>query len=256
MEKYIIPNLKNACIVLKHLSKQGHGVTIKDVTNELSIPRTTVLRILTTLKSEGMVYESNGSYTLGVALIGLGLNAMNQLDLQALARPVLAELSKTTQETSHLAILSGHNTLIQDVFDSPHPVRAASRPGAIAPLYCSSTGKLFLAHLLSEQIDEIYKDLPIIPLTANTARTVAQIKENVKNTLETGYGLDDEEYSLGVRCLAAPITNIHGEVVAAIGITASITTFTKKKLPTVAKQVKAAALEISKRLGATENVKA
>lgn len=251
MQKYIIPNLKNACRVLKYLGESETGETIGTITSDLEVPRTTVLRILTTLVSEEFVSLKEKKYSLGGSMIQLGITAMNSLDLQSLARPILEELSIDAQETSHLAVPTGYNTLIQDVVDSPNPVRASSRPGAIAPLHCSSTGKLFLAYKFAEKVDEIYATTPISVLTDKTASTVDQIKSNIKKTLETGCGLDDEEYAIGVRCIAAPIYNAQGDVVAAIGITASTSTFTKKRISTMSKKVKLAASKVSVLLGSS-----
>jgi len=251
MEKYIIPNLKNACRVLKYLADTESGEVIGTITKDLKIPRTTVLRILTTLQSEELVSLNDKKYTLGGAMVHLGINAMNSQDLQSLAQPILKELSIDAQETSHLAVPSGYNTLIQDVVDSPNPVRASSRPGAIAPLHCSSTGKVFLAYKFAEKVEEIYATTPICVLTDKTASTLEQIQKNIEETLVTGCGLDDEEYAMGVRCIAAPIYNAQNEVIAAIGITASTSTFTKKRISVMSKKVQKAASKVSALLGCT-----
>ena len=210
-----------------------------------------MLRILTTLQSEELITLDDKKYSLGGAMIHLGINAMNSLDLQSLARPILKELSIDAQETSHLALLTGYNTLIQDVVDSPNPVRASSQPGAIAPLHCSSTGKVFLAYKLTGKVDEIYTTTPIAVLTDKTASTLDQIKKNIQETLATGCGLDDEEYAIGVRCIAAPIYNAQNDVVAAIGVTASTSTFTKKRISVMSKKVKLAASKVSTQLGSS-----
>ena len=247
-EKYIIPNLKNACQVLKYLSSKEDGASIAEVTREMGLPRTSVLRILTTLQSENMVQLEGKKFSLGSSLVRLGLLAMNNLNIQTIARPVLEELTQETLETSHLAILAKDHTLIQDVCESPRPVHAASSPGAIAPLHCSSTGKVFLAYVLRERVDEIYQNIEIEQKTEKTVKTVTEIKNGIDETLAKGYGIDDEEFSLGVRCLAAPITDASGNVIAAIGITASTATFIKKKIPAFSKLVKEAAAKVSQQL--------
>lgn len=248
-EKYIIPNLKNSCIVLKYLASASSGNSIAEIQTKLNIPHTTLLRILTTLRSEDMVALKEKRYFLGNALIQLGIKAMDNLDLKKLAEPELHILTKKTQETAHIAVLSGTSTLIVHVQESPHPVSAASQSGATAPLHCSSTGKVFMAYILKNEIEELL-NFPLKPRTKKTLTTIDEIKKDIKKTIKQGYGYDNEEYAEGVRCLAAPIKDAHGEVIAAIGITAGTATFTEKRKKFISEKVKDAAEKISGMLGA------
>ena len=248
MQPYLIPNLKNACRVLKHLAQEPQGETMRPLSETLEIPRTTLLRILTTLESEGLVGRKEKNYVLGNQLIHLGLRAMDNLELKEVARPILRELSEITRETSHLAVLSGQKTLIVDVYTSPNPVSATSQPGSLAAVHCSSTGKVFLAYLLRDQVEDHF-EFPLEARTGKTITTAAALKRDIEQTLKQGYGLDDEEYNPGVRCLAAPVRNAYGEVIAAIGITGGTASFTAKKVPSVAAHVIQSAENISRLLG-------
>ena len=249
MDKYIIPNLRNACRVLKLLSEERSGKTLAAVTRELEIPRTTALRILTTLHAEDMVASVGKDYVLGTALIQLGLRALESVDVRTVAIPVLRDLSNETRETSHLAALSGDKALLLEVCDSPHPVRVASRPGTLADIHCSATGKIFLAFQIVD-LREFLRDKTLRSRAPNTMTTLEELEEAVLEIRENGYAVDEEEYSEGVRCLAAPVRNSLGNVVAAVGITASTATFTKRRIKPVAGTVVAAANRISVALGA------
>lgn len=248
MTKYIIPNLRNACRVLRLLSEQGAGLPLAEITRRLEIPRTTALRIVTTLSVEGMVEQAGKSFVLGPSLIQLGTRALENLDLRTIAIPVLRELSQRTQETAHLAVPTGDKALLLEVCDSPLPVRVASRPGTLADIHCSATGKVFLS-FCHEDLAAFLQDKELIRRTENTKTTLAQLLIETERTRERGYAVDEEEYSLGVRCLAAPIRNSFGKVIAAVGITASASSFTKRLIPSVARDVTTAALTISKTLG-------
>src|SRR5690606_28037452 len=107
------------------------------------------------------------------------------------------------------------------VQDSPHPLRAASRPGFLADLHCSSTGKTFLAFLHQDRLSELYKTAKLNKRTAHTLTTLNEIRRETELIRKRGYSLDDEEFNLGVRCLAAPVYSADGTVAAAIGITAA-----------------------------------
>jgi IclR family acetate operon transcriptional repressor len=248
-ERYVIPNLRNACRILKLLGRQPDGLKAAELARALGLPVTTTLRIMTTLHLEGLARKTDGRFALGPALIQLGTAALDGVELRALAQPVLQRLSVATDETAHLAIPAENRSLIVAVQDSPHPLRAASRPGFTAELHCSSTGKTFLAFLHADRLDELYRDARLTKRTPRTLVTLAALKREIALTRKRGYGFDDEEFSRGVRCLAAPVRGADGTVLAAIGITAATVRFTKDRVPEIAAAVKSAAAELSVMLG-------
>lgn len=248
LERYVIPNLRNACRILKALGRTPDGAKAADLARELGVPVTTTLRIMATLQLEGLVRKHEGRYELGPVLISLGNASLAGTELRDLAQPVLEKLTATTGETSHVAVPCDDRPLIVAVQDSPHPLRAASRPGFLADLHCSSSGKVFLAHLFRERLASLFPTPPPRH-TARTPVTLAEIRKDAELTLKRGYGLDDEEYYDGVRCLAAPVRSSDGVVVAAIGITASTVRFTRERIPEMARHVQAAAAELSSLIG-------
>jgi IclR family acetate operon transcriptional repressor len=248
-ERYVIPNLRNACRILKLLGQHPEGLKAADVARNLRIPVTTTLRIMTTLHLEGFVRKEEGRYELGPVLIQLGNAALAGTEIRELALPLLRRLTAETDETSHVAIPCDERALIVAVQDSPHPLRAASRPGFLAELHCSSTGKLFLAHLYRDKISEIVADTRPTRRTPATLTTINELKRDTELTLKRGYSLDNEEFNPGVRCLARPVFSADGKVAAAIGITASTVRFTKERIPEMARKVGAVAAELSRLLG-------
>ena len=141
-ERYVIPNLRNACRILKSLEQHPDGLKAADLARTLQIPVTTTLRIMTTLHREGFARKVEGRYELGPVLIQLGHAALAGTEIREQALPVLRELTESTDETSHVAIPCDERALIVAVQDSAHPLRAASgrrlattppRPAAEAP---------------------------------------------------------------------------------------------------------------------------
>ena len=251
-ERYVIPNLRNACRILKLMARHPNGIKAADLARDLRIPVTTTLRIMTTLCLEELARKVEGRFELGPLLIQLGNAALAGTEIRELAQPLLLRLTETTDETSHLAIPCDDRALIVAVQDSPHPLRAASRPGFLAELYCSSTGKSLLAFLHYPRLEDIVGQTPLPKRTVHTLTTVAEIRREIELTRKRGYSLDDEEFHLGVRCLAAPVHSSDGKVVAAIGITAATVRFSKDRIPEMAVAVKAAAADLSRLLGYTE----
>ncbi len=252
-ERYVIPNLRNACRILKLLGSNADGFKVADLARKLSIPITTTLRIMTTLHLENLVRKNGTHYELGPVLIQLGNASLAGTEIRTTALPVLERLTAKVAETAHLAIPCDNRSLIVAVQDSPHPLRAASRPGFLAELYCSSTGKTFLAFLHYARLDELIGTGPLAKRTARTLTTRADLRREIEATRKRGYSLDNEEFHSGVRCLAAPVYQSDGTVAAAIGITAATVRFPRERIPEMAVAVKAAAAELSRLLGYTEH---
>ena len=251
-ERYVIPNLRNACRILKVLGRHPDGLKAADLARDLKIPVTTTLRIMTTLCLEGLARKVDGRFELGPVLIQLGNAALAGTEIRDLALPLLQKLTGLTDETAHLAIPCDDRALIVAVQDSPHPLRAASRPGFLAELHCSSTGKVFLAFVHRERIAELIAESAPTKRTPLTQTTVAAIRKEAELTRKRGFSLDNEEFNPGVRCLAAPVYGSTGQVVAAIGITAATVRFTEARVPEIAAKVRSVAAELSRLMGHAE----
>ncbi|KMT63887.1 IclR family transcriptional regulator [Catenovulum maritimum] len=244
MNDYLIPNLKNACKILVMLSENDQGLTASEIETQLDMPHTTVFRILKTLIHEQMASKQGRFYFAGNSLLHIGLQMVSTNKLRDKAVPVLHELAKATGFSAHLAVPSGYNSLIIEVCDSPTPTKIASRQGTLAPLHCSSTGKIFLAHMYDKKIQDIYDEIGFVKRTDKTLLTVEAVKEEIKKVVAIGYAMDEREYANEVRCLAAPIYDYRGNPIAAIGITAHITEFTPDLIESVARQVKEAGTKL------------
>jgi DNA-binding IclR family transcriptional regulator len=253
MNQYTIPNLVKAVAILKLLSLHPEGLSAVYIEKQVEVPRTTAFRILKTLLSIGMVKKQGNTYVAGPGLAEIGLNTLNQLQIRQLAVPILQELTEETESTAHLAVPSGDRSLIVEVCDSPHPIRAASRAGAGVSMHCSATGKVFLSYLYADCLVEHLQETSLEARTANTLVNIADIQQMTYEVRKNGYAIDDREYHDDIRCLAAPVFNLNDQVIAAIGIIAPIAHFQKTKIPTVSKAVMGAARRLSSMLGASKS---
>ena len=252
LERYVIPNLRNACRTLKLLRGHPGGLKSSEIARLLGIPVTTTMRITATLQIEGLVQKGDGRYALGPVLIHLGNAALAGTDIRKLALPLLEKLTLQTSETSHLAIPCNERSLVIAVQDSPHPLRAASPAGFLADLHCSATGKIFLSYIFSEQFVKFHEAEPPYRHTAHTLTKRADLEHEIEVTRKRGYSIDNEECHTGVRCIAAPIFASDGKVLAAIGVTAAAVRMPEKRIPEVAAKVRAIAMEASRLLGYSE----
>ena len=224
-------------------------MSTSEIAAELNIPRTSVFRIMKTLEEEKMVLAIGKNYVTGHRLINLGLQVISQIPERQLSVPILQELTKITEESAHFAILSGAHALLIEVCDSPHSLRVASRPGTLADMHCSGSGKCMLAYAAPDALEVLLDRITFTQHTARSHKNKESLRPDLVEIRRRGYALDDVEYHDHVRAIYAPAFNAQGQVIGAIGITAVLSRFPKSRVPEVAQQVIAAANQLSKQLG-------
>lgn len=249
MPEYVIPNLINAGRVLKLLASEA-SLTALQISRTLDIPRTTVMRIANSLVKEGILEsDAHNAYTLGPALIYLGMRAMDGVDLAGLAKPLLRQLATQTGETAHLAMLSDDKSLLMEVCQSPLPIRAGAPAGTLADLHCSATGKVFLAWNFRDRLEAFFAHTAPLQRTDRTIVTAERMEKEVALILKRGYAVDEEEFYDGIRCVAVPVFNSRGHVFIALGITGVTQRLTRSRVAECVAQLRGAAAQLSEALG-------
>jgi len=249
MNNYLIPNLVKACEVLSALAERPDGISSAEVEALVDVPRTTAFRILKTLGSEGMAEKRGKLFFSGASLVQIGLNSLRSMEIRSLSIPLLSRLAAQADFTAHLAIPNGWQSLILEVHDSPHPVRVASRPGATVPLYCSSTGKIFLAFRYEHELEKYFAMTSLKKNTNNTIITLSEMQIEAERIRRNDFSVDNQEFHEDIWCLASPVRDSGGRVVAAIGVTGPATQADGQKKTDICTHVKKAAKELSSKLG-------
>src|SRR3954465_10385369 len=181
------------------------------------IPRATAFRLLSTLEQSGFLAKEHGAYQLGIKCFVLGNIVAGGLDLRETAHPHLVALRDETRETTQIAILDHWHVVYLERVLSPLPVGfMRARSGAILPAYCTGLGKTMMAFRPEAEVAAWAATQKFTPLTPRTITTAKRLLKELSLIRERGYGLDEEEREKGVCCVAAPIRNHTGEVVAAI----------------------------------------
>lgn len=247
---YTIPALQRGIRVIEAAVSEEKGLSAAEFEALLDIPKTTLFRILRTLEKAGWLEKRGERYSAGFRIIQAGMLALSKIELRKRALPYLDRLSRETGETSHLGLLSGKRVLIAEVCDGPRHIKIASRPGSLTLPHCSSVGKVMLAYTHEGELEDFFEGLPLEKRTENTITELSRLKEELKTVRERGYALDNAEYYPDVRCLAAPVRDAFGKVIAAVGVTATTMSFKKSMIGAVAARVMGIADEISRNLGA------
>lgn len=194
-------------------------VSLAELASRTSMVKSSVFRILYTLGQLGYAEkDSEGRYSLTSRWENLSVGVQPTRELITLSAPLMSDLLSRFRETVNLGVLDGGDVLYVHVLESPHAFRLAAHAGMRSPLYSTSLGKCLLSRLPAEKVDAILKKNPIQTLTPHTVHDAAALRRELGRARTRGYAVDNGEDSSGARCVAAPILNAAGEVIAAISI--------------------------------------
>jgi len=248
---YPIKALDKALSVLEILLQKRSAMNMTELSKKLGLYPSTIHRILDTLKHWGYVEQDSHTqkYQLGLKALELGMAKLHQMDLAREATPYLKELVKQCNETVHLGVLEGGEVLYLAKEESSQTIRMISYVGKRAPLHCTGLGKVLLAYLPAEERKKILGEKVLPRLTENTITDKRELEKELNKVREQGFALDREENEKDVRCVAAPIRNYQGEVIAALSISSPIFRLDKNRQNDLKKALIETSKNISKKLG-------
>ncbi|MGB9799960.1 MAG: IclR family transcriptional regulator [Thermanaerothrix sp.] len=217
--RYNVRVLDRAINILLTLA-DGKPRTLQEVSDAISLSPSTTFRLLATLSCYKFVQkDALGRYSLGLTCLELARAYYESNDLRKVALPELEALRDEVKETVHLAILEGTEVVYLEKLPGLHAIGLmGSRVGGRAPAYCTGLGKVLLAHLKAEEIEDFLRKQPLAPFTEKTITNPETLKCELEQIRKMGYALDRGEHEAEVRCVAVPIFDMHGAVVAAISI--------------------------------------
>jgi DNA-binding IclR family transcriptional regulator len=238
--------------VLEYFVQRGSrqkSVAFVEVAGAVPFARTTVHRILYSLEKLGYVEkdETKSHYRLADKFFDLTGPAIHFRRLQSVAKSVMQNLLLRFGETINLGVLDdGHVTYIE-VLQSPSALRIAAIPGERNPVHCTSLGKAMLAFLPEAEVEAILEQHPMVRRTPRTITQKKHFLEHLASIRERAVALDMEENLTGVICVAAPIFDQAGRVIAGISLSGPATRM-ELKLPQVQEEVRNSAITLSRML--------
>jgi len=243
--------LDRACDILEMISLEKDGLGVTEIGNRLSLHKSTVHRILSSLAERGYVENSQnkGIYKIGLKLIEISSVYLNSIELKTEARPYLWELMTELNQPTHLAILDGIDAVYIDKVDVMNNIRLYSQIGRRIPAYCSALGKCLLSGLSDGELENVIHRINFEKITEHTIRNPEELLMQIRAVKTAGWAVDDEEHDTGIRCIAAPVFDYRGKVIAAVSVAGSSQVLSKEKDETTAKCVLKASRNISKRVG-------
>lgn len=235
--------------ILEYLSLSPESKGPTEIASATGLHKSTVHRLLSSLCERGYAEKTPaGTYHIGVKLVEIASNHINNLELQTEARPLLNELHNELGLVVHLGILDHNEVVYVEKMDISRNLRLYTQIGMRVPAHCSSLGKCLLASLSGDDVDYLLHKTKLEQYTPNTITSISEFKAHLRQVRQQGWAMDNEEYITGNRCIASPVYDYRGEVIAAVSASGPASLLVDERIPKVVKKVRETSAEISRRL--------
>nr|WP_290669074.1 IclR family transcriptional regulator [Ardenticatena sp.] len=246
-----VQSVERALAILKTFSNGEPELSVSQISSRLKMPKSTVSRLLATLQAHGFVVQDaeTGRFRLGAELIALVHSAIAGLQVHHVARPHLRQLANTLGETVSLSVLDGHDAVnLEQFVPTQRLVMRVGWVGRRMPAHAVSVGKVLLAFLPSEELDQLL-DQQMEPLTPNTITNPTTLRRELHRIRQQGYATAFEEFEEGLHAISAPIHDHTGRVIAAISVSGPAYRLTRERIADIIPTVLETAQRISWEMG-------
>ncbi|MGB6105831.1 MAG: IclR family transcriptional regulator [Pusillimonas sp.] len=243
--------LEKGLTLLAHICDSKTPYRYSDLLRQTDLPKATLHRMLGALMAHRLITldPHDQTYRIGVRALEMAQKAWEDMDVRSAATTELAHLAELTEETVHLGVLDEAEVVYIDKVESKQRIRMFSAIGKRGPLHCTGVGKAMAAFLPSEYLRELLGSLPMQGFTSSTITDPDKFMEHLAHIRSVGYAKDLEEHEESIRCVAAPIFDYRGHVIASVSVTAPSIRLTLERLDDFAPLVAQAAERITRNLG-------
>jgi IclR family transcriptional regulator, acetate operon repressor len=241
-----------AFAVLEVLVHARRAVTLSELMQATELPKPTLHRTLSLFEEAGFLAREPGgrAYIVGERLSRFALDVLRSDAAAAERRTVLRRVVGEIAESCNLAVLQKGVLIYLDRIEASWPLRLHLPEGGVAlPLHCCASGKLLLAHLPAVERQRLIELMPLQRFTERTITERAVLESELDRIVSVGYAVDNEEYVLGVACVAVPVRNRHDDVIAAIAIQAAMARLPLMRAIEFVPQLRSAAAQIGSTFG-------
>ena len=245
-------SIAKALQIVEVMADAEGPMRLQDVGKNVKLPASTVLRFLKTLMDHGYVEQNPKTlqYYLTLKFCQLSERIKRQIKIRDIAHPLLVDLSRELGEATSLAVARDGQVVYVDVVEGPdHMLQTLQRIGKIAPMNSTGVGKALMQDYSGDEISALVTTHGLPKLTPNTIGSKRALIKELSQVREQGYATDNEECEIGVRCVAAPIRDYSGAVVAAISASGPVGRLTPPRAKKAAPRIIEAANEVSRQLG-------
>jgi DNA-binding IclR family transcriptional regulator len=243
--------LERALDILNAFDIANPELTITKLAERTGLPKSTVVRLVSILVERRFLERpaDSESVRIGVRAFEVGSVYIQSTSLEAEARPIMARLADVTGQTANLGILDDHDVVHLAVAVPDRPLRYWASIGKREDAHYTGLGKVLMAALSDSELDRFLASGEFVRKTDKTLTEPAALRAEIADIRARGYGTDDEESNPGIYCIAAPIIDHTGAVIAAVSISGGKAEFTDQVMPTYVEAVRRAGHDISVRFG-------
>jgi IclR family acetate operon transcriptional repressor len=243
--------VERTLLILEAAAQRDGGMSNAEFSRKLKIPKSSASYILRTLEQHGYLRRDGdgGRYRLGMKVLNLSRAALGGIDVRQVAQPIMQHLVDRIHITTHLAILDHDEAVYVEKVEAQSFIKMNTWVGRRMEVHSTAVGKALLAYLDSKERDAILRRRGLKKLTTHTITTLPKLLHELDRVRQQGYAVDDEENSLGARCIGAPVFNAEGNVEAAIASTGTINDVPRDAVPHLSDMIKEAGRRISHQLG-------
>ncbi len=239
-----------AITILEVAAERRDGLTNSEISRKLQIPKSSASYILRTLERRGFLRRDRetGRYRLGLKVLSLGRDVLASLNIAELAQPFMTSLVERVHMTSHLAVLDQGEAVYVEKVEAPGFFKVNTWVGRRMFVHSTSVGKVLVAWMPRPEVEAILREKGLKKRTPNTINSLGKFFAELERVRTQGYAVDDEENSLGARCVGAPVFDSLGRVEAALGVSATVSQMDDDILPRVVEHLKDTARRISRHI--------
>jgi DNA-binding IclR family transcriptional regulator len=243
------PAVKRALDILEMLAGSDKGLTLSEMARNLNVPRSSAFYILDTMEGLGYVQRNHGRgrYSFTFKLFELVNSNLTGADIREPAAPHLRCLVEQTGLTVHLGVLAQNEVVLIGKWSPPGRPTVPTWIGKRMPWHCTGTGKALMAYAPEAQLNAAIRR-GLVRYNENTIVCATRMKQDLQRVRTLGYSLDDEEETLGLRCIGAPVFRGGSSPVAAFSLAGTTAELDQSNLDRFTGLMKAAALAVSAKL--------
>ncbi|MDF9406850.1 IclR family transcriptional regulator [Pelotomaculum isophthalicicum JI] len=229
---YNAPLVYKVFSILDEVANAPSLLGISDLSRKLNISKSTVYGITRALTELDVLCQEQETkrFRLGSKLFHLGNQALGGMDLRAVARPLMEDLSKRFRETVFLGTFDGERITIIEKADSPAELKISAPIGTRIPIYAGAAGKVFLAGLSEHEVKKLLEEKPIRQFTENSITDPGKYLDELQNVRQLGFATDFEEYIRGVNAICIPLPNSGRWPDTALWMVGFSNSFTREKV--------------------------
>lgn len=221
-ERYRLQILERAIEVLFSFDREAPQLSLDDMAIRTGINKTSLVRILRTLEPAGFVVRDEDRYRLGPRVLDLANSYLSTMSFHKVAQPHMEALARSCRQTVSMAVLDAPDIVYVAIEQAQRELGIQGEIGGRHPVHATALGKVLLSDLPRDERRAILDMRPLERLTHRTLVDVDELLRTVDRVASEGYAIDDEERGIGIRCVAAPIRDLSGRVIAAMSVAGPI----------------------------------